>query len=288
MSRIIRKLWTSSPAQIVYGLKWRLNKRKDWDYSLDQILQSKKHMNAQYLIDRWERYWRVIESKQGDGAKIHFEFRDKVIFELGCGPVFGWGPIALFQGADVYYYHEPALLRDVVESKQIREKYFSPLYDELVANFGNRMSFTEFHEKVIHRCQPGDLKSPAQVDLILSNSVLEHIPRVEFQSLLDKLFLVSRPGGYYFHSVNFGSHKIGGSGFGSIYKTDVKLGFRHLNRLRKSEIEGMLQNSGFHPSHSTVYRSQVVDRNAIHKSWQAYTDKDLSARVVFFVGKKVE
>ena len=37
---------------------------------------------------------------------------NKNIFELGCGPLFGWGPIAIALGANTYYYHDPGLRRD--------------------------------------------------------------------------------------------------------------------------------------------------------------------------------
>ena len=83
-------------------------------------------------MDRWERYFKVIENKTGDkNLKNKFNFRGKRIFELGCGPLFGWGPIAIFLGADTYYYHEPALEREVTLSQVLKEKYFSPLYKDL-------------------------------------------------------------------------------------------------------------------------------------------------------------
>jgi len=288
MLEFLKKLWHYSPAQFVNSLKWRLFEHSEWDYSLGQVLQSKKHMNAQYLIDRWERYWRVIENKHGIGIKHHFGFQKNTILELGCGPLFGWGPIAIFLGAEKYFYHEPELLRDVIYSDQVRRGYFYPLFEELVANFGNRMSFAKYYEKVINKCQPGDFSDQASADLILSNSVLEHIPKSEMQFLLDKLFFVTKPGGHYFHSVDFGSHGIGGGGFGSIYAKDQAIDIRRINLLRKSEIEWMLKESGFRSIHTTIYRANDIARQAVHESWIEYSDDDLSARVVFFVGKKAE
>ena len=207
---------------------------------------------------------------------------------MGCGPLFGWGPMAIFLGAKSYYYHEPALLRNDVEADLIREQYFLPLYNELIANFGNKMSFAEFFDKVMDKCQAIDFSASAQVDLILSNSVLEHIPRAEIQSVIRLLYFVSKPGGYYFHSVDFGSHNIGGSGFGSIYARDRKIEFGKINRLRRSDIQRVLEACGFHPAHSTIYRSDEVDRNKIHESWHTYSDIDLSSRTVLFIGKKAE
>ena len=287
ISNIFRKLWTSSPSDNYAALLAKLNPKGDWDYSLESVLKSRKHMNAQYLIDRWERYWRVIESRHKDNSKQKFIFEGKTVLELGCGPVFGWGPIAIFRGAQDYYYHEPFLLREVVESNQIKDQYFIPLYRELSSNFGNRMDFEEFHESVITQCKPIDFTNIKIVDLVLSNSVLEHIPIDEMHSILVQLYTVSKLGAYYLHSVDFGSHNIGGTGFGTLYETDRAHGFKHLNRLRTSEIEDFLRGSGFTTLHSTVYRTGIVNRKSMNAFWHEYSEVDLSARVVFFVGKKV-
>jgi SAM-dependent methyltransferase len=286
ISSILRKLWTSPPSDNFAALKVKLNPKGDWDYSLESVLKSRKHMNAQYLIDRWERYWRVIESRHKDNSKQYFYFERKTVLELGCGPVFGWGPVAIFRGAEFYYYHEPSLLREVAESDALKDQYFFPLYQELRANFGDRMEFDVFHERVITRCQPVDFAEKTSVDIVLSNSVLEHIPNKEMRSLLGDICSVSNPGAHYLHSVDFGSHNIGGTGFGTLYKTDRSQGFKHLNRLRKSEIEDLLSTSGYTPLNATVYRTGLVNRTTMDAFWHDYSESDLRARVVFFVGKK--
>lgn len=286
MPHIINKLWTSAPSEIFAAIKRRLNRKQDWDYSLE-ILNSKKHINAQYLIDRWDRYWRVIESHNQDGSRKHFEFQNKAIFELGCGPLFGWGPIALYRGATNYYYHEPSLIRQVVESKAIKEKYFFPLYQELLSNFGNLMPFDQYYEKVMGKCAPVDFNGQESVDLILSNSVIEHLPRADIEDICSKLLPISKVGAYFLHSVDFGSHGIGGNGFGSLYTRSSKKELRYLNLLRMSEIEKHLIKSGFQLLHSTVYHTGEIDRNLLHDTWQDYSDRDLTSRVVFFVGVKL-
>jgi SAM-dependent methyltransferase len=286
MQRIFKKLWTSSPSDTFAALRAKLRPPATWDYSLHQVLASKKHMNAQYLIDRWERYWRVIECQHGDNSKKKYDFRGTSVLELGCGPLFGWGPIAIFRGAEHYFYHEPFLLREVVETVQIREHYFVPLYNELTANFGTRMGFDEFYRRTMAKCQPIEFERTDTIDIVLSNSVLEHIPIDEIDSLLAQLYDVSKPGAHYFHSIDFGAHNIGGTDFGTLYETDRMQGFKHLNRLRKSEIEASLRRSRFAPLHSTVYRTGILNRMTMNAFWNEYAENDLSARVVFFVGKK--
>lgn len=288
ISNIIKKLWTSSPSEIVFLFKNRLYKESNWNYSLKQIVKSKKHMNTQYLIDRWERYWRIIENhNHDDGSKKYFEFQNKAIFELGCGPLFGWGPIALFKGANIYYYYDPSLIRQVVESTEIKEKYFNPLYKELLSNFGNTMSFNEFYRKIMAKCISVDFSKKEFVDLILSNSVLEHIPRNDIQTMLSKLFFICKNKGYFLHSVDFGSHEFGTKGFGSLYTRDLNKELKNLNLLRMSDIEKYLIESGFQLLHNTIYHSQKVSRDSLNPTWKKYLDKDLTSRVVFFVGKKL-
>ena len=282
----LAKLLNLSISEIYFAIKRKLLKKGSWDYSL-QILNSKKHMNKQYLIDRWERYWRVIENSNKDSSKKYFNFKDQHILEIGCGPVFGWGPIALFKGAKKYYFLEPPLMRSVIESQKIKEKYFIPLHKELVSNFGNLMSFNEFYERVLNDCVQVDFENKESIDIILSNSVLEHISRSDMSNLMNKMYSIQKPGGYFFHAVDFSSHGLlSGDGFGSIYSHNRTKEIKNLNLFRMSEIKDYLSSAGFENFHSTVYRSEKVDRKSIHKSWKHFSDQDLNSSAVFFVGKK--
>jgi SAM-dependent methyltransferase len=282
---LLKNLWTLSLSEIFSSIKRRFFKKGSWDYSLE-ILNSKKHMNKQYLIDRWERYWRVIESNNQDSSKQYFKFKKKHILEIGCGPVLGWGPLAIFKGAEKYYYLEPSLMRSVVESQKLKEKYFIPLYKELVSNFGNLMDFENFYQKVLTNCIPIDFSNKNSIDLVLSNSVLEHIPREDMPNLMKEIYFVQKPGGYFLHAVDFSSHGFGGKGFGSIYSYSRSKGIKNLNLLRMSEIQNHFSEVGFENIHTTVYHSEIVDRSSLHKSWKSALNDDLTSRVVFFVGMK--
>lgn len=285
---LIKKMWISSPSDVVNFIKKNLIRKQGWDYSIKAVLNNQKHMDICKLIDRWERYRRVIENKNQDNSIKNFSFSTKNIMELGCGPIFGWGPIALFQGASQYYYYDPSLVRDVAESRKLKEKYFIPLYKELVSNYGNRMNFEEFYEKILTQCMPISFNKSENVDIILSNSVLEHIPRNEIQSVLSALFMICKKGGYFFHAVDFGSHGIGGNGFGSLYTKDATKGFEKLNLLRKSDIENFIANAGFQLLHSTIYRAENINFNKLHPTFREYSEEDITSKVVFYVGKKID
>ena len=68
MKQLFEKVWESSPKQVFEIIRNKLtfkNKKNSYDYTLDFILKSNKHMNVQHLIDRWERYWRVCNNQNG-------------------------------------------------------------------------------------------------------------------------------------------------------------------------------------------------------------------------------
>lgn len=240
-------------------------------------------MNYTHLIDRWERYWRVI-AKHGSSVSVNdFNFMNSDVFELGCGPLFGWGPMAIFLGANKYYYYEPALQRKVVESQKIKDAYFLPFYHELVSNYGAIIDFKMFYEQVMSKCVYLNLEkdSPESiVNIILSNSVLEHILRDEIDLLFEKLYNTLNNNGYIFHTVDFTSH---GNDFEMFYKRET--GLKSLNLLRKSDIANSLTASGFKPEH-IVYRRIEVDMEHILPCWKKYSKDDLTSSVVFFLAQK--
>ena len=286
MNYLIQKNWETPPKDIYETVINKLTfykSKESYDYSLKFILQSRKHMSTQYLIDRWERYFRVIENNSGgERVKNKFNFQGKNMIELGCGPLFGWGSIAIFHGADTYYYYEPSLKKDVTLSTALKDKYFSPRYKELQSEFSTNISFSEFYDKVSSKCLPMDFSNVSNIDLVLSNSVLEHIPFKDLNSLLSALHKTCNEKALYMHTVDFSSHSKGGSGFGSLYINNTP--HRNLNLLRKIDIENCLIDNGFSIFHSIIYHSEIIDRSKIDSSWSKYSDTDLNSKVVFFVG----
>ena len=288
MKSLFKKLWLTPPKNILNSVKRKLSLNQNlphYDYSLEYILESQKHMHTVSLIDRWERYWRVINNNSREkNLKNNFNFKDKKILELGCGPLFGWGPIAIFHGANQYYYREPALKREVTLSKILKEKYFFPLYKELICEYPINLSFEEYYHKLKSSCLPMDFNGNSNLDIVLSNSVLEHIFIKDLNSLLSKIYNSCKDKALFIHIVDFGSHGKGGSGFGSLYKENRNKPNQILNLLRKNDIEKYLINNGFTMIDSIVYRSETVDRKQIHYTWTEYSDIDLNAKTVLFIG----
>jgi hypothetical protein len=108
--------------------------------------------------------------------------------------LFGWGPIALFRGVSMYYFHEPSFMLDGVRSNKVKERYFITLYQELCSNFGNIMSFVKWYYAVMIKCIHIDFSLEEQVSLVLSNNVIEHLPRSDIVDIFSKLFVVCKSG----------------------------------------------------------------------------------------------
>jgi len=98
---VLRNIWTQSPKENLTAFMRRWGRSARYGYSVDETLKSRKHMNVQNLIDRWFRLWRVAGQSSG---QMQPQLDGKDIFELGCGPLLGFGPLTLFLGAKVFVF----------------------------------------------------------------------------------------------------------------------------------------------------------------------------------------
>ena len=71
-----------------------------------------------------------------------------------------------------------------------------------------------------------------------------------------------------------------------MYKRDWSKATSQLNYLRMPDIEKLIKDAGFISNQKIVYRKSFFDKSNLHSSWKKYSDKDLSSRVVIFVGVK--
>lgn len=292
--RILGKLWNSSPSDVAYLLRRRIKRlitpgEWDYDYSWDSIVNNPKLRNvrnSRLHIENWERLWRVINAKGHGSLRKLFGFQHKTVMEVGCGPLLGWGPLALFLGADFFFFYEPGLVPQVVASIGARDSYFVPMYEELVANYGEAMSFAEWYGRIKDNARGVDLDGNNLADLILSNSVLEHIARSEMKSLLQSLWNLTKPGGLHFHAVDFGPHGIRLSLQELYQEARERVGSTQINCLRKSDLEKAFKNQAFVLSDVVVYKMDTIRTEQLHDSWRACSDLDLASRLVVFICTK--
>jgi hypothetical protein len=284
----VRTLWDLSPHEV-----WIKGRRKGrnllgktdrgWNYSLEAVLANPKHMNVKLEIERWERHWRVCRLHDIGHLEKEFEFAGKNVMELGCGPVLGCGPAALFHGADRFWYREPDLIRNALESPRIKKKYFVPLYEELVSNYGSKKTFDDWYSRVIELSSPLPDGAEQLVDITVSHSVLEHVLLSELSMVLSDLYRAARSESWFTHTVDFGPH---GGRLSDVYVKSRHEKPAHINLLRKSEIEKRFADSGFELSASIVYKADEIGRERMHETWRTYSDEDLAARVMIFIGNR--
>ena len=122
--RIITRLYDRSPRQLIIALGRRL-RSKGGKFDVAEVLSSAKHMQSQRPYNFLNRYETIINRVLGDGYRL--DFQDKRVLEIGCGPLLGWAPLAIFLGARDYVCVEPMFNPDILRKNIVRERYFLPL-----------------------------------------------------------------------------------------------------------------------------------------------------------------
>lgn len=140
---------------------------------------------------------------------------------------------------------------------------------------------------------------PASVDIVFSNSVLEHIPPNIIEGLFEEAMRILKPGGIVLHAVNCGDHYAytdpSITQVNYLQFTDKQWAlwnneFQYQNRLRAKEFVAMAQRAGF--TIELDVRPLRADRLAqlatmqVAPQFAGYTRDELAATTVDFVGRK--
>ncbi len=182
-----------------------------------ELLSSAKHgrgirfaelLLRQEAIVRQHRPWQPLD------------FDGKRVVEVGCGPLAGYGPLAIFCGADTFESAEPEWDNDLFQSEAVTERYLRIFHADLVALYGPRMDFAAFckalrERLIIHRSgfEAAPLHGPA--DIVLSQSCLEHVFPLE--ATVAKLASIQNAQTRFLHLVDFGNHYPTGNPFDGLY-----------------------------------------------------------------------
>ena len=285
MLKFIKKIWTNSPQHNLRTIIKRILGKDQFYFSVKEILisLSTNKVNPIQLIDRHERYKRVTNNNIKLESDI-FNFEGKSILEVGSGPLLGLAPLAHFNNCKEFLFYEPNFNSEIFQSDLIRNKYFYPVYKELCVNYGKKIEFDEFYRRIQdNTINLKVLQTDKKIDLIYSNSTLEHIPRSIIKEVFKNINNITNNKTYFFHSVDFSSHNV--SSLASIYLTEKDKDLNNINKLRKSEIISEIHSSGFEVIDTITYKNINIERDKIHKSWRKYSDDDLGSMIVFFIGK---
>jgi SAM-dependent methyltransferase len=137
------------------------------------------------------------------------------------------------------------------------------------------------------------------VDIVFSNSVLEHIPKNIIEGLFEEAMRILKPGGIVMHAVNCGDHyaytdpSITQVNYLQFTEEQWALwnnDFQYQNRLRAKEFVAMAERAGF--TIELDVRPLRADRLAqlatmqVAPEFAGYTRDELAATTVDFVGRK--
>ncbi len=141
--------------------------------------------------------------------------------------------------------------------------------------------------------------SAASVDVVFSNSVLEHVPGPVIEDCFTEAMRILKPGGIVFHSVNCGDHyayvdkAIDQLHYLQFSETQWKKwnnNFLYQNRLRAVDFTDMAKRAGFaieiDTSRAKPERLAVIDAMAIDAKFGGYTREQLAITSIDFVGRK--
>lgn len=254
-----------------------------------ELMSSSKHARGirfSELLLRQE----AIAARNMDWAPISFE--GKRVVEIGCGPLGGFGPLAIFCGAETFESAEPEWDPNLLFQPEVVEKYLRVFHADLTALYGERASFDQFVELLQERLQitqTGFESSPIEypADIVLSQSVLEHVFPLE--GTVQKLAEIQTRATQFLHLVDFGNHYPTAHPFEGLYDAPAddyiaKRG-KAINCLRMSDLSTAFEAAGiaaqFIPSRvvSAPYQGQV------HPWWQdKYSAQDLATQLCLIAG----
>lgn len=261
---------------------------EDFPYDLESILGNPVHMDARRVVDRYLRYERVLQAKS---AWTPLDFDGKRLLEIGCGPLLGAGPIAVYLGATGYTCVEPRYQPEVLDSDVIWTRFFLPFHQQLDALFNRGISFDEFVGRVRSRIQVDAepiedfTRTGDPVDVVFSNGVLQHIG--DLDRAVDLIRQVSHASTRQFHVVNFTDHvSPPNDPFREIYRLDPAEYFEHdslLNLKRPSEISGLFRQADIPVTLVPYIADLPAGAGAMAPYWSRFDTSDLAIQIAFFV-----
>jgi SAM-dependent methyltransferase len=139
----------------------------------------------------------------------------------------------------------------------------------------------------------------ASIDVVFSNSVLEHVPGPVIEDCLREAMRILRPGAIVFHSVNCGDHyayadkaidQLHYLQYSDAQWKKWNNGFLYQNRLRAVDFTDMARRAGFAIEVDTAKakpeRLAQLDAITVDAKFGGYTREQLAITSIDFVGRK--
>jgi SAM-dependent methyltransferase len=303
MKGAIQKVLGYVPAgdELHYHLQRRFGGLRDLSRELDAKLED----------------WRLMA---GHLANAGMPIQGTRFVEMGTGwyPTF---PFCLYLGGaarvdtiDLNRYLRPDLTRQMAKYlggklDVIAEQAKRPIADVRAAHERLTMSLEggatpeDATGGVVRYRAPGDAAATglprASVDVVFSNSVLEHVPGDVIARCFEEASRILRPGGVVFHSVNCGDHyayadaRISQLNYLQ-YSDEVwerwNNRFLYQNRLRAIDFTDMAKDAGYaieldtsrpHPT-----RLEQLSKIRVHPRFARYSEAQLAITSIDFIGRR--
>lgn len=261
--------------------------------------------------------WRLMA---GHLASAGIPIQGTRFVEMGTGwyPTF---PFSLYLGGaarvdtiDLNRYLRPDLTRDMVrflggKLETIAELSKRPIadvraaHDALASALAGGATPEDATGDVVRYRAPGDAAAtglpPGSVDVVFSNSVLEHVPGEIIAKCFAEAKRILRPGGVVFHSVNCGDH------YAYVDKRITQLNylrysddewarwnnrFLYQNRLRAIDFVDLARDAGYaieldtsrpHPT-----RLEQLAQIRVHPRFARYSEAQLAITSIDFIGRR--
>lgn len=241
-----------------------------------ELLSSAKHNRGIRFAELLLRQEAILARAIGWAP---LDFAGRRVVEVGCGPLGGFGPLAIFRGASEFMSAEPEWDPDLFFSTAVAERYLRIFHTDLAALYGPRMDFEEFAATLKSRMavtRAGFETAPISgpVDIVLSQSVVEHVFPLE--STLAKLAAIQGPGTRFIHLVDFGNHYPTLNPFEGLYEQPAAAYIarrgRAINCLRLPDVVARFEAAGIKARAVPTRNAQASYRGGIDPWWRTRYD----------------
>ena len=254
-----------------------------------ELLSSAKHGRGIRFAELLLRQEAVVRRHMQWPA---LDFSGKRVVEVGCGPLAGYGPLAVFCGAASFESAEPEWDETLFHSDAIASKYLRTFHADLVGLYGELMDFATFRRMLRERIKvstKGFEAAPIEgpVDVVLSQSVLEHVFPLE--ATVAKLAQIQNAETRFLHLVDFGNHYPTTSPFEGLYEQSaadyIARRGKAINCLRASDVADLFRRYGLPAAVVASRRAKEGYTGSIHASWRnQYDDDTLFTQLALIAG----
>ena len=212
-----------------------------------ELLSSAKHGRGIRFAELLLRQEAVVRRH---GPWETLDFTGKRVVEVGCGPLGGYGPLAIFCGAASFESAEPEWDETLFHSDEVTERYLRIFHADLTALYGPLLDFAAFCQALrdrltVHRCGFETAPIAGPVDIVLSQSCLEHVFPLE--ATAKKLAAIQTRQTRFLHLVDFGNHYPTGNPFAGLYEQPpadyIARRGKAINLLRAPDVEKLFDGS---------------------------------------------